>query len=483
VDPLHRADAALLRARVEWNTGSVTTAYRRLLEAATVVAPHDASRAREMGMFAASLQAMAHVEQHTDPLTLVGEPTTARERCIGEILTAFVHISHRRWHEAVHAVTAAAADIEDVEAALEGPLPNTALAALHLAMDDVALRLHEGLLERAREQGSLIMTLYALTRRGGLDVVLGRWDQLASGARESLDLARATGRPALQAMPLAWLALVSALRSEPEGVELMHELEATVASGPLGTAGASVTDQVLWTRALLADTPASAVHHYEQMTHGFAERLVALDRIETAVAAGRPDLAERWLGPLADFAVRADSAWAGAVTEHGRALLAERAQDVEAHFVRALSLHERSLRRVDAARTHLAYGEWLRRGRRRVDARPHLRAALQTFEDVGARRWADRAAEELRASGERARSRRVEDQSSARLTPTELRVATLVARGLPNREVATALFVSPRTVDFHLRNVFTKLGVTSRTELAHASLGPQESTDAAPGGG
>jgi DNA-binding CsgD family transcriptional regulator len=157
------------------------------------------------------------------------------------------------------------------------------------------------------------------------------------------------------------------------------------------------------------------------------------------------------------------------VTEHARAALADGA-DVGEHLRRALELHEGSPRRVDAARTRLAYGEWLRRGRRRVDARPHLRQALQTFDDLGARRWAERAAQELRASGERARRRDVA-HDSPRLTPTELQVARLVGQGLPTRDVAAQLFVSPRTVDFHLRNVFTKLGVTSRAELAHVHLG------------
>ncbi|WP_194288623.1 helix-turn-helix transcriptional regulator [Ornithinicoccus halotolerans] len=470
-EPLQRADAALLRARIEWNTGSVGLAHRRLLDEAATVAPHDAARARGMAMFAASLQAMVPIEPYTDPLSLVGEPTTARERCVGEVLKAFVHISQHQWREAAEAVAAAETDVDDAEVALDGPLPNLALAAMHLAVDDVALRLHERLLDVAREQGSLIMILYALTRRGGVDAVLGRWDELAAGAREALDLAQATGRPALAAMPRAWLALSSALRGDADAPDRLADLERTVAEGPLGSTAASVRDQVLWTRAVLADSPATAVHHYQRMAHGFAERLVALDRVETAVAAGRQDLAHQWLEQLAAYAHGTGSPWAGAVVEHGRALLGEPAEGVEAHFARALTLHAQSARRVDAARTHLAYGEWLRRRRRRVDARPHLRAALQTFEDVGSRRWAERAAEELRASGERVSRGRPEEGSAPRLTPTELRVATLVAQGLPTREVAATLFVSPRTVDFHLRNVFTKLGITSRAELAHVPLG------------
>ncbi|WP_162802922.1 helix-turn-helix transcriptional regulator [Ornithinimicrobium avium] len=468
-DPLLRADAALLRARVEWNTGSAEAAHRRLVSEAFTVLPHDPDRAREMGMFAAALGAMVAVEPTADLLQLVGAPASPRDRCVAQVLSAFVHVSRHEWLEAVRAVRSAETEVDHAQTTLDGLLPNLALAAMHLAVDDVALRLHERLLARARNEGALIMVLYALTRRGGLDVVLGRWDELASGARESLDLAHATGRPSLAAMPQAWLALVSALRGGPDAADLLADLEQTIASGPLGSTEATVKDQVLWIRAELAGSPASALHHYEQMTHGFAERLIALDRIETAVLAGRRDLAQRWVDHLAAFAGATGSPWAGAVTEHGMALLAGSGES-DHHFLSALALHAESLRRMDAARTHLAYGQWLRRARRRVDARPHLRAALQTFEDVGASRWADRAADELRASGERARRRTAADASMPRLTPTERRVATLVAQGLPTRDVATALFVSPRTVDFHLRNVFTKLGITSRAELAHATL-------------
>jgi DNA-binding NarL/FixJ family response regulator len=152
---------------------------------------------------------------------------------------------------------------------------------------------------------------------------------------------------------------------------------------------------------------------------------------------------------------------------HGRALLTGGAEADEL-FRRALEQHERSRRRFDRARTQLAYGEFLRRSRRRVDSRTHLRAALETFDDLGASAWAERARNELRASGETARRR--DASSAAELTPQELQVARVVRQGLSNRDAAAQLFVSPRTVDFHLRNVFAKLGVTSRAELATLTL-------------
>jgi len=155
------------------------------------------------------------------------------------------------------------------------------------------------------------------------------------------------------------------------------------------------------------------------------------------------------------------------VVEHGRALLAGDG-DAETHFQQALAAHAASPRPRDRARTHLAFGEYLRRARRRVDAREHLRTALALFEDLGATPWSERAVQELRASGETARRRDV--TTAMDLTPQERQVATLVRQGLSNRDVAAQLFVSPRTVDFHLRNCYAKLGVSSRAELTALPL-------------
>ena len=161
--------------------------------------------------------------------------------------------------------------------------------------------------------------------------------------------------------------------------------------------------------------------------------------------------------------------WALAAVDHGRALLAEPA-DAPALFESALDASRRRPggRPYDRARTHLAYGEFLRRNQRRVDARTHLRAALETFEDLRAEPLAARATQELRASGETARKR--DPSTPLTLTPMERQVAELVRQGLSNKDIAAQCWVSPRTVAFHLRNIFTKAGVTSRGELAQLDL-------------
>ncbi len=187
--------------------------------------------------------------------------------------------------------------------------------------------------------------------------------------------------------------------------------------------------------------------------------MAALDAFDLAVRAGRKEEAAAWLDEVTAFAEAAQTPAARAVVEHGRALLGP--EDAAGrHFELALAAHAESPRLPDRARTELAYGEWLRRARRRVDARDHLRTALSMFEQLGATPWAERAAQELRASGETARRRDV--STATELTAQERQVAALVHQGLSNKDVAARLFVSPRTVDFHLRNVFSKLGISSR---------------------
>jgi DNA-binding CsgD family transcriptional regulator len=143
--------------------------------------------------------------------------------------------------------------------------------------------------------------------------------------------------------------------------------------------------------------------------------------------------------------------------------------DAPALFESALAHQSRAARPYDTARTGLAYGEFLRRSQRRVDARLQLRVALETFGDLQAQPLAARATQELRASGETPRRR--DPSTLLALTPMELKVAQQVSRGMSNKDVAAQCWVSPRTVAFHLRNVFAKTSVTSRGELAQLNLG------------
>ena len=223
------------------------------------------------------------------------------------------------------------------------------------------------------------------------------------------------------------------------------------------------------TRAAHDGDTRAALHHLASIRISAINRLAAVDRIDAAVRAGDHEQAAAWVKELTPFAEGTGWPWALAALDHGRALLAE-PPDAPALFETALTHHaEPGGRPYDQARTHLAYGELLRRTQHRVDARTHLRAALETFEDLRAEPLAARARQELRASGETARKR--DPSTQLTLTPMERQVAGLVRQGLSNKDIAAQCWVSPRTVAFHLRNIFTKAGVTSRGELAQLDLG------------
>ncbi|RFU21906.1 LuxR family transcriptional regulator [Geodermatophilus marinus] len=273
----------------------------------------------------------------------------------------------------------------------------------------------------------------------------------------------------MTALPTAQLALLAAQRGDQQAAERHLADAATIRQAhPNGVTDIVVVDLLRWARGVqAARQPAAALHHLEQISEPGVRRLAAIDRLEIAVRAGRDDLARAWLEELATFAAGTGAPAADAVVEHGRALLAEGPAAVE-HFRRALAAHADALRLPDRARTELALGEHLRRARRRIDAREHLRAAVALFDELGAAPHADRAAAELRASGETARRRDV--STATDLSPQERQVTALVRRGLTTRDVAAQMFLSPRTVEFHLRNVFAKLGVTSRAELTALPL-------------
>ena len=184
--------------------------------------------------------------------------------------------------------------------------------------------------------------------------------------------------------------------------------------------------------------------------------------VEAYVRAARFEDAEATLARFEKQAGEVERPLAEALAHRCRGLLID--EGFEAEFDLALAAHELDPRPFERARTLLCYGERLRRQRRRLDARARLREALDAFVALGATAWETRADAELAATGERSRRRVASTRDE--LTPQELVVSRLVARGLTNREVAAQLFLSTNTIETHLRHVFQKLGLRSRTELA-----------------
>jgi ATP/maltotriose-dependent transcriptional regulator MalT len=201
----------------------------------------------------------------------------------------------------------------------------------------------------------------------------------------------------------------------------------------------------------------------------------AAELIEAAVRCGEHRLAERALQRLAETTGAAGTDWALGIEARSRALLDD-GNDAERLYLEAIERLGRTSMRVQLARAHLLYGEWLRRKRRPRDARHELRTAFEMFTGMGVEAFAGRAERELLATGERVRKRSVETRDE--LTPQEAQVARLACDGLSNVEIGQRLFISQHTVAYHLRKVFSKLDIASRTQLgrvmsdnAHNSAG------------
>jgi DNA-binding CsgD family transcriptional regulator len=209
-----------------------------------------------------------------------------------------------------------------------------------------------------------------------------------------------------------------------------------------------------------------AIHRLHQETGGGHHPLLHTyeqDLIEALIRLGRRDEAGDALAAFAARAERSGAPWPAAAAARCRGLVADD-DESEGHFAEALAWHSQTPTPFERARTELCQGERRRRARRTRDARVPLTAALQTFEALGAEPWAAKARRELRATG--ARPRRAPSSSGEPLTPQELQVALTVADGATNKEVAAALLISPKTVEYHLGKVYEKLGIRSRAELA-----------------
>ena len=190
------------------------------------------------------------------------------------------------------------------------------------------------------------------------------------------------------------------------------------------------------------------------------------DLVESAVRCSDMDLAERAVARLSERATASGTPWALALLARGTALVAN-GDEADAHFRLALDELSRTTITTDTARTQLLYGEWLRRERRRKEARGPLHEALEFFETVGASGFAARARSELAATGEHVRSRSAPVNV---LTPQEAQIARLAASGERNLDIAAQLYITTSTVEYHLRKIFVKLGVSSRTQLAEVDL-------------
>jgi len=336
-------------------------------------------------------------------------------------------------------------------------------------------------LERSEEARTIVLPAVASARARGEIAVLpyalfivawaarrtGNWQEARLSASEGVQLARELGQHATMAQCMQELGVLAASQGREEDARRHVEEGTSRADG----VGARYVSETLRAQLGLLELGLGENERAVLELEGSAERLQRMElRLHDLVPA--PDLVEALmrLGRVDEARAALDLVWTGSNPRTAQAILARCrglvADDDSfgAHFTESLELHPDGEDVFAKARTHLAFGERLRRARRRVEAREHLRLALETFEQLDAAPWAARAGTELRASGETARRR--DPSTVTELTPQELQVARLVGEGLSNKEVAAQLFLSPRTIDAHLRNVFSKLGITSRTQLA-----------------
>lgn len=324
--------------------------------------------------------------------------------------------------------------------------------------------------QECREQGAVGLLPRVLLRLARCRLYLGRHRDARTTAIEGLEIARDTGHRHYIAMLCAVLSVLAALDGDEPGC---HE-----PAGPDLTLGIPPDPAWQgWARGLLelaAGRYEPALDRFTALTTGpHRHVLIALhslpDQVEAAVRLDRPAEARPAHDRFAHWAAGTRTAWARAVELRCRALLAS-GDEAEQLYEEALAAHAGDGRPFEQARTQLLHGEWLRRTKRRAAAREALTSALESFERLRAGAWADRARAELRAAGA-APAPAPDADLAARLTAQELQVVRLAATGMSNRDIGARLFISPRTVGYHLSNAYAKLGVTSRAALGALDLG------------
>jgi DNA-binding CsgD family transcriptional regulator len=343
-------------------------------------------------------------------------------------------------------------------------------AALYLGDESSARRFYLQAVGLARRTGAIGLLATALDRLAFSEILAGRRADAWVMASEGLALARELGQQ--DAANLAVIALVEAWRGEADSCR--HHAEQALAKAEAQRLGA-VAAGASWALGLLElglGRPAEALARLGPLVagQGLSHQAIALwaipDFVEAAARAGKAQAARTPLERFSAWTQRTGAPWSIAVAHRCAALLAGGDLD---RFDEALEHHDGTSRPLDHARTQLCLGEALRRARRRIDARILLRLALETFERLGATPWAERARTQLRASGVSVAKPGVAVRDQ--LTPQELQITRLAAGGASNPEIAGQLFLSRKTVEYHLHKVFTKLGIAGRLELVKLDLG------------
>ncbi|WP_030674797.1 ATP-binding protein [Streptomyces sp. NRRL B-1347] len=511
-DPLTRARLARIRATAANARGDQRAAHALLVDGAAAVGPYDAEVAAYMfldamsaawalndpGMIArtsAGLTALRPSPSGAHAAASAAHPAPAAAR----LITAVDGLAAVALGDPAGGLPAARALVEAPGGTVSAPglWERASTHWWHQLIGDLdAAYERASALERDCRAGDAIGLMpAALFHLARAQLLMGRLRDATAAASEGVRIAEDTAQGLFAGNLRGVLAHIAAAEGDEDRCRAVTK---ELAAQGLPIAGA-------WSSGALAlldlghGRHDEALHRLEDLWagphgHGGFALYALPDLVESAVRVGRPERAAAAAAAFAKWADATGQPWARAVTLRCRALLATvegataeagsgaagasgataQAEPADALFAEAVGAHQGPLhdqRPFERARTELLYGEWLRRRLRRTDARPRLRAALELFDAVGAPLWAERARAELRAIGETTPVRDREPGLLDRLTPQELQIVRLAATGLSNRDIAAQLFLSPRTVGYHLYKAYPKLGVASRGELARMDLG------------
>jgi DNA-binding CsgD family transcriptional regulator/tetratricopeptide (TPR) repeat protein len=472
LDPAQRTQADIVRFMVANATGNAGDSTKALLAAARRLEPIDVKSARQLYLYAFGSACLAGTLAREATLKDVAAaaraaPCVDPRRSSDVLLDAFALLGTDGLGAAEASLRRAVGAYSTEDLAVGDELEyasyvGIASAAACVLWDFASLALLTGRwVDVARRLGFVDSLPSALNALGSVRLYEGDLDGAASLLSEAEVINEVTGN---QIAP--WFSpYLAALRGDDTRAE--EVIETAVSSASAHSQGLPLS-LAHWARATLHN---AAGRYDKALTAGSEAMRTAMDwtshlafheLVEAATRAGRPDVAEHALDRLSEAATGIRNDWALGIMARSRALSTS-GPTAEALYKEAIERLGRTALRPEVARAHLLYGEWLRRENRRIDARQHLREAYAQLSVIGMDAFAERARRELAATGETVRKRSVETLTE--LTPQELQIARLVGDGHTNPEIGARLFISARTVEYHLRKVFTKLEVTSRREL------------------
>ena len=476
-DELQMAHVELLRGQIAFASSMGTTAPTLLLKAAQRLERLDPELARETyldawgaALFAGRLASAGSLVEVSRAATSAPRPTRPLRPSdlLLDGLTTFVTEGHAAAAPLLRRATAAFADEaspgqENFRWGWMTTIPPNILWD-----EDSWHAISARNLKEARDAGALARLPIDLADWGIFVAWCGDFGAAAVAIAEAEAITKATGT---HIAPYAQL-LLAALRGQRDALPL---IESTIRDAGTGGQGLSV-QWAEWVSAILFNGLgrydrglASAQRAAEETPQLHVTPWALTELIEAAVRTTRADLAAGALERVMAATAPSSTDWGRGMEARCQALLSE-GENAERLYREAIERLARTRRRPELARAHLLYGEWLRRENRRVDAREQLRTAHEMLAAMGMEAFAERARQELQATGEKVRKRTVDTRDD--LTAQERQIARLARDGLSNPEIGARLFLSPRTVEWHLRNVFTKLGIQSRRGLANALAGP-----------